>query len=102
MNVAGSIVALAGSVCTEGNSHVSSATHCPYPAPGYPSSFTFTPFFRIGSFAFTKPMLLALVCMLAGGRLLLGRVQQAQDGAERRPDLGEIGYTSSSTRSCGR
>jgi F-type H+-transporting ATPase subunit a len=65
MNVAGSIVALAGFVCTEGNSHVSSATHCPYPAPGYPSSFTFTPFFTIGSFAFTKPMLLALVSMLA-------------------------------------
>jgi F-type H+-transporting ATPase subunit a len=62
MNVAGSIVALAGSVCTEGNSHVFSATHCPYPAPGYPSpSFIFTPFFRVGSFAFTKPMLLALV-----------------------------------------
>jgi F-type H+-transporting ATPase subunit a len=64
MNVAGSIVALAGSICTEGNSHVSSATHCPYPAPGYPSSFTFTPFFTIGSFAFTKPELLALVSMV--------------------------------------
>ncbi|HEY6478506.1 MAG TPA: F0F1 ATP synthase subunit A [Streptosporangiaceae bacterium] len=62
--MAGSIVALAGFVCTEGNSHVSSATHCPYPAPGYPSSFTFTPFFTIGSFAFTKPMLLALVSMV--------------------------------------
>jgi F-type H+-transporting ATPase subunit a len=61
MNVAGSIVALARAVCTEGNSHAGQAAHCPYPAPGYPSSFTFTPFFQIGGFAFTKPMLLALV-----------------------------------------
>lgn len=64
MNVAGSIAALAGSACTEGNSHVSSAAHCPYPAPGYPSSFTFTPFFTVGGFAFTKPELVALVGMV--------------------------------------
>ena len=64
MNVAGSIVALAGSVCTEGNSHVFSATHCGYPAPGYPSSFTFTPFFTIGGTGFVKPELLALVSMV--------------------------------------
>ncbi len=64
MNVAGSIVALAGAVCTENNSHIFSAAHCPYPAPGYPSSFIFTPFFTIGSFAFTKPELLALVSMV--------------------------------------
>jgi F-type H+-transporting ATPase subunit a len=39
--------------------------HCGYPAPGYPGpSFVFTPFFRIGSFYFTKPMFLALVCAL--------------------------------------
>ncbi|MDQ2876879.1 MAG: F0F1 ATP synthase subunit A [Actinomycetota bacterium] len=62
--MAGSIAALAGSVCTEGNSHVSSAAHCPYPAPGYPSSFTFTPFFTVGGFAFTKPELVALVGMV--------------------------------------
>jgi F-type H+-transporting ATPase subunit a len=62
MNVAGSIVALAGAVCTEANSHAGSAAHCGYPAPGYPKpSFTFTPFFTVGGFAFTKPMLLALV-----------------------------------------
>jgi F-type H+-transporting ATPase subunit a len=66
MNVAGSIAALAGTACTEDNSHIFSATHCGYPGPGYPSSFIFTPFFRIGSFAFTKPMLLALIsCVLA-------------------------------------
>jgi F-type H+-transporting ATPase subunit a len=59
--VAGSIVALAGSGCTEENSHVFSSSHCAFPAPGYPTSYFFTPFFKIGSFAFTKPMLLALV-----------------------------------------
>ena len=52
--MAGSIVALAGAVCTENNSHIFSAAHCPYPAPGYPSSFIFTPFFTIGSFGFTN------------------------------------------------
>jgi len=51
--------------CTEENSHIFSSMHCGYPAPGYPGpSFVFTPFFRIGSFYFTKPMLLALVCAL--------------------------------------
>ena len=102
MNVAGSIVALAGSVCTENNSHVSSASHCPYPAPGYPSSFVFTPFFKVGGFAFTKPMLLALVSMVvviaffwsafakpkvlpSGGAGLLGRLRDASQS------LGEMG-----------
>jgi F-type H+-transporting ATPase subunit a len=51
--------------CTEGNSHIFSSMHCGYPAPGYPGpSFVFTPFFRIGGFFFTKPMLLALICAL--------------------------------------
>jgi F-type H+-transporting ATPase subunit a len=62
-DVAGDVLALAITKCTEGNSHVFSSSHCGYPAPGYPGpTFLFTPFFTIGSFAFTKPMLLALVC----------------------------------------
>jgi F-type H+-transporting ATPase subunit a len=36
---------------------------CGYPAPSL-SDFQFRPIFTIGSFQFTKPMLLALVCML--------------------------------------
>jgi F-type H+-transporting ATPase subunit a len=62
--VAGDIVALSVYKCTELNSHVFSSTHCGYPAPGYGSgttTYVFTPFFTIGSFAFTKPMLLAFV-----------------------------------------
>jgi F-type H+-transporting ATPase subunit a len=63
--VAVEIVALTVSRCTEVNSHIFSSSHCGYPAPGYPApTFLFTPFFRIGSFAFTKPMLQVLICML--------------------------------------
>jgi F-type H+-transporting ATPase subunit a len=56
------IVALAATKCTVDNSHIFSTTHCGYPAPGFPGpTFLFTPFFSVGSFQFTKPMLLALV-----------------------------------------
>lgn len=34
---------------------------CGYPAPSFVSGFIFTPLFRIGSFEFTKPILLVLV-----------------------------------------
>jgi len=64
--VAVETVALTVSRCTEVNSHILSSSHCGYPAPGYPDpTFLFTPFFRIGSFAFTKPMLQVVICMLA-------------------------------------
>jgi F-type H+-transporting ATPase subunit a len=57
------VVALVAERCSEENSHIFSSAHCGYPAPGYPGpSFIFNPFFRAGSFYFTKPMLLALVC----------------------------------------
>jgi F-type H+-transporting ATPase subunit a len=58
-------VALTASRCTVENSHIFSSSHCGYPAPGYPEpTFLFTPFFRIGGFAFTKPMLQVLICMV--------------------------------------
>jgi F-type H+-transporting ATPase subunit a len=57
------IVALVAEKCTEENSHLASAAHCGYPAPGYPGpSFVFSTLFKIGPFWFTKPMLLALIC----------------------------------------
>jgi F-type H+-transporting ATPase subunit a len=57
---------LAAEKCSPEHSHVNSPAHCGFPAPGYPTpSFDFTPFFRVGGFYFTKPMLLALVCALA-------------------------------------
>jgi F-type H+-transporting ATPase subunit a len=64
---------------------------CGFPAPGL-NSFNFEPIFSIGSFDFTKPMLLALICMLlvvgffwaafAKPKLVPGRMQL----------VGEIGY----------
>ena len=55
--VASNVAALAGSGC-----HVFGADHCGYPAPGYPASFNYKPIFTVGSFQFTKPMLLAIIC----------------------------------------
>jgi F-type H+-transporting ATPase subunit a len=59
----GDTLMLAAVHCTVDNSHVASATHCGFQGPNYPApTFLFVPFFTIGSFSFTKPMLLALVC----------------------------------------
>ncbi|BBB00217.1 putative ATP synthase A chain [Actinacidiphila reveromycinica] len=65
---------------------------CAFPAPGL-NSFDFKPIFSVGSFDFTKPMLLAIICML----LVVGFFW----AAFRKPKLvpgklqlvGEIGYT---------
>jgi F-type H+-transporting ATPase subunit a len=91
MNVAGSIVALAGAVCTEGNSHAGSAAHCGYPAPGYPSSFTFTPFFTVGGFAFTKPMLLALVSTVVAVAFFWAAFARPRLVPNAIQNLGELG-----------
>ena len=47
-------------VAVAGGCHLGSG--CGYPAPGYPESFTFQPIFTIGSFKFTLPMLLTIIC----------------------------------------
>ncbi len=89
----GNIAVLAATKCTVENSHIFSSTHCGYPAPGYPDSFIFTPFFTIGGFAFTKPMLLAVVCVL----VVLGFFWAAFSRPELVPrgaqNLGELGIT---------
>ncbi len=58
-------LALAVAKCTEDNSHAFSVHALRLPgARVIPAQLSlFTPFFTIGGFAFTKPMLLALVCM---------------------------------------
>jgi F-type H+-transporting ATPase subunit a len=58
--VAADLVAVALDKCPETSAHLYSG--CGYPAPGYPSSFLYGPLFRIGSFTFNKPMLLAVIC----------------------------------------
>jgi F-type H+-transporting ATPase subunit a len=60
--MAADVLARAAFRCTESSSHVDSVHHCPYPAPGYPATFTYGPLFRIGAFTFNKPMLLACIC----------------------------------------
>ncbi len=60
--MAAEVVALSAFRCTETSSHLNQAAHCGYPAPGYPDSFTYGALFRIGSFTFNKPMLLAVIC----------------------------------------
>jgi F-type H+-transporting ATPase subunit a len=93
-DLTGDIVALVAEKCTEENSHIFSASHCGYPAPGYPGpSYIFTPFFTIGSFSFTKPMLLVLVCML----IVIGFFWAAFGNPKLVPrgaqNLGELGIT---------
>jgi len=76
----------------EGGCHIQSSSGCGFPAPGL-NSFDFKPIFSIGSFDFTKPMLLALICMVivvgffwaafAKPKLVPGKMQL----------IGEIGYT---------
>lgn len=58
--MAADVLALAAARCTDTSAHLQSG--CGYPAPGYPASFLYGPLFRIGSFTFTKPSLLAVIC----------------------------------------
>ena len=93
-DLTGDIVALVAEKCTEENSHIFSASHCGYPAPGYPGpSYIFKPFFTIGSFSFTKPMLLVLICML----IVIGFFWTAFGNPKLVPrgaqNLGELGIT---------
>src|SRR6185437_1612282 len=69
-----------------------SSSHCGYPAPGYPGpSFVFTPFFRIGSFYFTKPMLLALVCAVVVVAFFWAAFAQPKLVPRGAQNLGELG-----------
>jgi F-type H+-transporting ATPase subunit a len=60
--LAADVVAFSAKTCSETSAHLGSG--CGYPAPGYPASFTYGPLFRIGSFTFNKPMLLAVICLV--------------------------------------
>ncbi|WP_327288667.1 F0F1 ATP synthase subunit A [Streptomyces sp. NBC_01198] len=64
---------------------------CAFPAPGL-NSFDFKPIFSVGSFDFTKPMLLAVICML----LVVGFFWAAFSRPKLVPGklqlVGEVGY----------
>jgi len=65
---------------------------CGYPAPGYPRpSFEFQPIFTIGSFKFTMPMLLIMLCavlVIAFFWAAFAKPQLVPRGAQ---NLGELG-----------
>ena len=92
--MAGDIVAIAAGGCTVRNSHIFSAAHCGYPAPGYgpgSTTFLFTPFFKVGSFAFTKPMLLALVSTVIAVAFFWAAFAKPKLVPRGAQNLGELG-----------
>ena len=94
--MAGDVVASALVKCTELNSHAASASHCGYPAPGYgqgTTTYVFTPFFTIGSFAFTKPMLLALVSTVIVVAFFWAAFAKPKLVPRGAQNLGELGVT---------
>jgi F-type H+-transporting ATPase subunit a len=94
--LAGNAVALVAGKCTEENSHVFSAAHCGYPAPGYgpgSTTFLFTPFFKIGAFAFTKPMLLVIVSTIVAVAFFWAAFAKPKLVPRGAQNLGELGIT---------
>lgn len=94
--MAGEILAFAATKCTELNSHVFSSSHCGYPAPGYgpgTTTYVFQPFFTVGSFAFTKPMLIALVCALLVVWFFWAAFSQPKLVPRGVQNVGEMGIT---------
>lgn len=79
----------AHTLLAESGCHINA--HCAFPAPGL-NSFDFKPIFSIGSVDFTKPMLLAVICML----LVVGFFWAAFSRPKLVPGklqlVGEIGY----------
>ena len=57
----GALAAATPANCTVNNSHLGNG--CGYPAPGL-NNFEFKPLFTIGSWGFTKPELLAIICAI--------------------------------------
>jgi F-type H+-transporting ATPase subunit a len=59
--VTGALAAAAPKNCTVNNSHIFNG--CGYPAPGL-QNFQFKPIFTIGSWGFTKPELITIICAI--------------------------------------
>ncbi len=79
----------AHTLLAESGCHINA--NCGFPAPGL-NSFDFKPIFSIGSFDFTKPILLAVICML----LVVGFFWSAFNKPKLVPGklqlVGEMGY----------
>jgi F-type H+-transporting ATPase subunit a len=65
---------------------------CGFPAPGL-NSFDFKPIFSIGSFHFTKPMLLAIICMVLVVGFFWAAFRKPKLVPGKMQLIGEIGYT---------
>jgi F-type H+-transporting ATPase subunit a len=87
--LAADLVTLAAEKCSETSAHLYSG--CGYPAPGYPESFLYGPLFRIGSFTFNKPMLLAVICAAIVIALFWAAFAQPKLVPRGIQNLGELG-----------
>jgi F-type H+-transporting ATPase subunit a len=77
-------------VLAQGGCHLHSTPSCGYPAPGL-QSFLFPPIFSIGSFHFTKPMLLALICMVLVIAFFWAAFAKPRVVPSTMQNLGELG-----------
>jgi F-type H+-transporting ATPase subunit a len=87
--VAADVVAFALDKCSETSAHLNSG--CGYPAPSYPESFLYGPLFKIGSFTFNKPMLLAVICAAIVIAFFWAAFAKPKLVPTRVQNIGEIG-----------
>lgn len=79
----------AHTLLAESGCHINA--NCGFPAPGI-NSFDFKPIFNIGSFDFTKPMLLAIICMLIVVGFFWGAFRKPKLVPGKFQLVGELGY----------
>jgi F-type H+-transporting ATPase subunit a len=86
--VTGVLAAATPTNCTVDNSHLFNG--CGYPAPGL-QNFQFKPLFTIGSWGFTKPELVAILCVLAVIAFFWAAFHKPKMIPGRTQSLGELG-----------
>jgi F-type H+-transporting ATPase subunit a len=86
--VTGALAAAAPTNCTVDNSHLFSG--CGYPAPGL-QDFQFKPLFTIGSWGFTKPELITILCALLVIGFFWAAFRKPKMIPGRTQSLGELG-----------
>ncbi|MGH3250934.1 MAG: F0F1 ATP synthase subunit A [Trebonia sp.] len=84
----GALAAAAPANCTVDNSHLFNG--CGYPAPGL-QNFEFKPLFSIGSWGFTKPELITILCALAVIVFFWAAFHKPKMIPGRTQSLGELG-----------
>lgn len=84
----GALAAAVPTDCTVNNAHIFSG--CGYPAPGL-EDFEFKPLFTIGSWGFTKPELVTILCALAVIAFFWAAFHKPKLIPGRTQSLGEMG-----------